>query len=544
MKNYLLILFLFPTLILFGQGLRNDGAYIVVANNTNIYIDGTTGNYTSNGNAYIERNGAGNGGTIYVNGNWINNSSTVAFSNNGHVVELVGANQTIGGSHSSTFDNLNLSGTGIKTLGVDTQTGGIGGGTGVLSLGTRPLDLNENILTVTNSSTGAITRTSGVIISEDATSTGTVPNPAGGTAPTAINPSIVTWNMGTGTGAYTIPFGISVASASDYVPMIINKSSATSANVSASTRSTAGNLNQPWTNGVTNMWSDELTLQDASLQTVIDRWYTVVPSAPMTADLTLTYRGVENTTSYTGGTFAMQLWDPVAGYPHDGSAYAWGDQHGVGNGVTTGTAGVMAGAVQNYGIFVLSSLDFFGPLPVELTNFSTTCNEGMVDVLWTTASENNSDYFILEKSTNGNDWRTVDEIEAAGNSNTVNNYSYTGYSNGLVYYRLRQVDMNGEETVYGPISANCGALDSENSLSVFPNPTNGSFTAEIINNGADEDAVIQLMDMQGRIIEDRKVMLLTGVNQITFDVYSLATATYTLRVISESDFNAVKIVKQ
>lgn len=529
---------------MYGQGLRNDGAHIVVANNTNIYINGATGNYTANSNAYIKKTGTGNGGNILVNGDWVNNSSNVGFSNDGHFVELIGGNQSITGN-SSSFDNLSLKGTGTKTLEVETKVGGIDLKNGVLSLGTRPLKLNQYELTITNSSPAAITRTSGVIISEDVVNTGTVPNPAGGTATTGTNPSIVTWNMGTTTGAYTVPFGTSVTTSSDYVPMIINKTSSNNANVSVSTRSTLGNINnQPWTNGVTNMWSDELTLQDASVQTVIDRWYTVVPSAALTADLTLTYRGVENTTVYPTGTFAMQLWDPVAGYPHDGSAFAWGDQQGSGNGVTgSTTAGVTSGGVQAFGTFVLSSLDFFGPLPVELTNFSTTCNEGIVTIQWTTASENNSDYFLLERSPNGTDWRTIDETEAAGNSSTVNQYTSTDYSNGLVYYRLRQVDMNGEETVYGPISANCGETGLENTLSVFPNPTNGSFTAEIINNGNDEEAVIQLMDMQGRIIENRKVLLLKGVNQFTFDIYSIAKATYTLRVISESNFSAVKIVK-
>src|SRR5690554_5025931 len=540
MKNYLLILSFFPSMILFGQGLRNDGAYIVVANNTNIYINGATGNYTANSNAYIKKTGTGNGGNILVNGDWVNNSSNVGFSNDGHFVELIGENQSIKGTHSSSFDNLSLKGTGTKTLEVETKVGGIDLKNGVLSLGTRPLKLDQHELTITNSSPAAITRSSGVIISEDADLIGVVSNPAGGNVPTAINPSIVTWEMDATTGVYTIPFGVSTA-VSDYVPMTINKVSTTATNVSATTRSTAGNHNQPWTNGVTNMSSEELGLLDASIETVIDRWYTIMPSAPLSADLTLTYRGIENTTASSGGTFAMQLWDPFAGNPFDGSAYAWAEQQGSGLGVTSGTAAVSASGIQKFGVFVLSSLDVFGPLPVELINFSTLCDEKTVNIQWSTASENNSDYFILEKSTNGADWRSVDEINAAGNSSTINNYSIRENGNGLVYYRLRQVDINGKETIYGPISANCeGGL--ENSLSVFPNPNKGSFTVEVINN-IEEDATIQIMDMQGRIIENRKVLLLKGVNQFTFDIYSIAKATYTLRVISESNFSAVKIVK-
>ena len=68
MKNYILILFLLPAFIMYGQGLRNDGAHIVVSNNANIYIDGATGHYTANNTAYITRSGTGNGGTIHLNG--------------------------------------------------------------------------------------------------------------------------------------------------------------------------------------------------------------------------------------------------------------------------------------------------------------------------------------------------------------------------------------------------------------------------------------------------------------------------------------------
>ncbi len=45
------------------------------------------------------------------------------------------------------------------------------------------------------------------------------------------------------------------------------------------------------------------------------------------------------------------------------------------------------------------------PLPVELLNFNGTCEEGMVNLVWQTASEFNSSHFDVEKSTNGETWR-------------------------------------------------------------------------------------------------------------------------------------------
>lgn len=529
MKLKTLFLSLFPCLALYGQGMLNTSSQIIFNGNVHVRIDGAAnGNYTSSGTGIIKNN-AGDG-VFHIDGNWINNASNIGFLNDGITVELLGGNQSIMGN-STTFYNLTLGGTGTKTLDVNTTVGGISNKTGVLELRSLPLKLNTHRLTISNPSTGAITRTSGIIISEDAVNTGTVSNPAGGIASLATNPSIVTWEIGTSTGIYTIPFGVPT-SLDNYIPIVLNKTSTTHSDVSASTRTTVSVINQPWADGVTNMWSDVLGLADASKETVIDRWYSVVPSGDITADLTLSYRGVENTTDYPNGTFAMQLWSGL-----------WNQQQGSGPGVTTGAAGVTATGVEDFGTFILSSLDFYGPLPVELTDFSILCDEQLVNIHWTTASEHNSDYFILETSLDGKEWRPVTEIEATGNSNTVSHYNYTDNSNNLVYYRLRQIDINGEEVMFGPISANCKSQVTENTLSAFPNPTNGSFTVEIINHSDDEDAIIRLFDIQGRLIQERKEVLNNGVNQYIFNIQNLAKSTYTLRVLSDSNYKSLKVVK-
>lgn len=63
-----------------AQGLINNGAKIVITASSNIYIDGPTGNYTSQSNGVIIDD---TGSTITLAGNWINNSSNTGFSSNG-----------------------------------------------------------------------------------------------------------------------------------------------------------------------------------------------------------------------------------------------------------------------------------------------------------------------------------------------------------------------------------------------------------------------------------------------------------------------------
>lgn len=57
------------------------------------------------------------------------------------------------------------------------------------------------------------------------------------------------------------------------------------------------------------------------------------------------------------------------------------------------------------------------PLPITLLNFNAKSNNNTVDIVWTTLTEINNDYFTIEKSTNLIDWSMVSEMKGAGNSN-------------------------------------------------------------------------------------------------------------------------------
>jgi hypothetical protein len=93
-----------------GQGIINNGAYLVLANGAYVHVDGgASGGFTNQGNGRIT---VTNTGTIRLEGNWVNNASNIAFTSNNGTVELTGANQTIGGSNTTAFNNLTLLGTG------------------------------------------------------------------------------------------------------------------------------------------------------------------------------------------------------------------------------------------------------------------------------------------------------------------------------------------------------------------------------------------------------------------------------------------------
>lgn len=87
-----------------------------------------------------------------------------------------------------------------------------------------------------------------------------------------------------------------------------------------------------------------------------------------------------------------------------------------------------------------------GVLPIELVSFDGK-NEGKSnDLNWITATELNNQYFVIERSEDGLNWTQIGKINGSGTSHTAKKYSFKDYDfkNTLNYYRLSQVDYNGD----------------------------------------------------------------------------------------------------
>lgn len=113
-------------------------------------------------------------------------------------------------------------------------------------------------------------------------------------------------------------------------------------------------------------------------------------------------------------------------------------------------------------------------LPVKLTGFTALATDGKVKLNWTTATEINSDYFVVEKSGNGDTWTAVKTVAAAGNSSDLLNYEAydENPSFGATQYRLKQVDKGGQ-TEYSMIRT-VKFTPGGASVAVFPVPNSGN----------------------------------------------------------------------
>lgn len=113
-----------------------------------------------------------------------------------------------------------------------------------------------------------------------------------------------------------------------------------------------------------------------------------------------------------------------------------------------------------------------GFLPIELLSFTGEASAIGNALFWSTATEQDHDYFILEKSKDGEQFAAFAEIKGAGNSTSMQNYRYLDETpfNGITYYRLQSVDLSGQKEVSKVIAIQTMIETTVSDLQIFPNP--------------------------------------------------------------------------
>ncbi|MCH6232698.1 T9SS type A sorting domain-containing protein [Cognataquiflexum rubidum] len=120
----------------------------------------------------------------------------------------------------------------------------------------------------------------------------------------------------------------------------------------------------------------------------------------------------------------------------------------------------------------------FRILPVEFISFSAEFLEEnrKVQLTWETGKEWNNSHFEIQRSVDyAKNWENIGLVNGAGWSDIPSGYFFTDeklpLAGGLVYYRLRQVDFDGQFSFSKTISVKFPAvLNMGNSWRVFPNP--------------------------------------------------------------------------
>lgn len=352
----------------------------------------------------------------------------------------------------------------------------------------------------------------------------------GGHIVTESQYNYIRWKAGTNTGAYTFPTGYA---STTYLPVLLNKTSNTSTDIKVSTWGTpTNNLPMADSSAVASCSSMSSIYGGSATGSVVDRWWDVVSTSALTADITFNYRGVENTTTNPTAILNAQRW----------MGNQWSLPLGSAAGFTGGGAGVLT-------VFGLSSFSPFvlvnsgGILPIELISFQGKCEENSVVLKWTTATEINNNFFTIERSGDALNWEVVGTIAGAGNSNSYKNYSYSDNStiqnNDVIYYRLKQTDFNGNFEYFSPIGiASCS---EDLKVLVYPNPVSDQLYIQFTEGSEFYTAILQ--SSEGKLIFSEKLNA-TQINVL--NVSDITSGVYFLTLYNESTANKIvrKIVIQ
>jgi len=201
----------------------------------------------------------------------------------------------------------------------------------------------------------------------------------------------------------------------------------------------------------------------------------------------------------------------------ESSSTAIGESLQLVNGVWTGPLANTFGAAN------------LAPLPVALTAFNAKVTNSGAMLEWTTASEENNDYFSVEMSRDAASFSESAQVKGNGTTESLETYSYEyrGLTAGTYYFRLRQVDYDGQSSFSDVVTLNV-AGDRD-----FLMPSNTVTDFVIIEVTTPRPA--RVLNMAGAVVAD--FVLNAGSNNL--DVSGLAQGMYIL----SDGINAKRFVK-
>ncbi|RZK45386.1 MAG: T9SS type A sorting domain-containing protein, partial [Hymenobacter sp.] len=209
-----------------------------------------------------------------------------------------------------------------------------------------------------------------------------------------------------------------------------------------------------------------------------------------------------------------------------------------------GQLAVQRTGISSFSPFAVTS-NAAGPLPVRLVAFGAQRSAATVVCTWTTASEQNSSHFTVERSLAGAAFEALGTLNGQGTQATAHTYSFVDErpAAGLAYYRLRQVDTDGTAT-YSPVVAVAGAAAAARaSLAAAPNPSAGLF--ELLTTlTAPAQVELAVYNTLGQPVLTTRQALPAGSATLPLDLRAQPAGVYVVRLQGATEPLALRLLKQ
>lgn len=210
-----------------------------------------------------------------------------------------------------------------------------------------------------------------------------------------------------------------------------------------------------------------------------------------------------------------------------------------------GTAGVKSVIATNLGLY--NQADHAAPcgaLPITLTMWKGIYSNNKTYLTWQAENAIQFSHFVVERSTDGVRFSPLGEVAAINTNAFSQQYSYTDEypANGLNYYRLKMVDLDGQFTYSGIITIRTDGKGLQ--ISATPNPFT-DHVAITIQSTTSETANIRVYNNDGKLVWHKTTYVTAGTNvQYYNDLQTLPKGIYIIKVDKGNTTAGFKMVKQ
>ena len=140
------------------------------------------------------------------------------------------------------------------------------------------------------------------------------------------------------------------------------------------------------------------------------------------------------------------------------------------------------------------------PLPVSMVSFKGENNNEINLLKWITVYELNNQGFEICRSADAKNFEKIGFVDAVTAYAPTHNYEFkdTQLKNNIYYYKLRQIDLNGNEYYTNVISIKNKKIITD-PVTFFPNPVK-EYLYISINDQHEGNTIIRLFNLQGKLV--------------------------------------------
>ena len=182
-------------------------------------------------------------------------------------------------------------------------------------------------------------------------------------------------------------------------------------------------------------------------------------------------------------------------------------------------------------------------LPVKFISFVGVINSKSITLNWQTASEVNNDKFEIQRSHSGVEFKTIGEVRGNGTQTNQTDYKFVdrSISHGVSYYRLKQIDFDGQFDYSKVISVKYrGEVEVVGEF--YPNPSQSQPVNLSYASQKDREITVSVYDLTGKLVFEQNQQVSSGENNLSFDFSNLDSGAYIINIGDEVNSTQRKLI--